>query len=70
MMPGMSGHEFTLKAREHRRMKSVPVLLASSVPEAAARNSPADALLAKPFDLDRLEQVIHEWLNNGPKRHR
>jgi CheY-like chemotaxis protein len=62
MMPGMTGHEFTVRAREMRKMERVPVILASSAPEVASRNSPADVLLPKPFDLDQLEQVIQKYL--------
>jgi CheY-like chemotaxis protein len=68
MMPGMSGHEFTVRARENRAMDNVPVILASSAPEVAAKNSPADVLLPKPFDLDLLEQVIRDWLDSGTRR--
>ena len=62
MMPGMTGHEVCRRARTDDRLKSVPIILMSSAPEAAGRNSPADALVAKPFDLDQVEGVIRHWI--------
>jgi CheY-like chemotaxis protein len=70
MMPGMSGHEFCRRAREERRLKDVPVILTSAAPEAAGRNSPADALLPKPFDLDQVERVVRAYLEQGPHARR
>jgi CheY-like chemotaxis protein len=66
MMPGMSGHEFCRRARAGGRLGHVPVILTSSAPEAASRESPADALLAKPFDLDEVEMVVRRYLNGTP----
>ena len=62
MMPGMSGHEFCRRARAETRLRGVPMILTSSAPEAAGRDSPADALLPKPFDLDEVERVVREHL--------
>jgi CheY-like chemotaxis protein len=71
MMPGMSGHELTRRARAQRRLANVPVILTSSAPEAAARDSPADAFLPKPFDLDEVEKVVREMLTDKKsRRHR
>jgi CheY-like chemotaxis protein len=63
MMPGMSGHELCRRARADGRLQGVPVILTSSAPDAAGRDSPADALLPKPFDLDEVEKVVREHLN-------
>jgi CheY-like chemotaxis protein len=63
MMPGMSGHEFCRRARAGGRLQEVPLILTSSAPEAAARDSPADALLPKPFDLDEVERILRQHLN-------
>lgn len=63
MMPGMSGHEFCRRARAERRLDDVPFILTSSAPEAAGRESPADALLPKPFDLDEVEKVVRRYLD-------
>jgi DNA-binding response OmpR family regulator len=62
MMPGMTGHELCRRARADQRLEGVPVILTSSAPEAAARDSPADVLLPKPFDLDEVEKVVREWM--------
>lgn len=63
MMPGMTGHEFCRRARSEGLLRDVPVILTSSAPEAAGRDSPADALLPKPFDLDEVEKVVREHLD-------
>jgi CheY-like chemotaxis protein len=63
MMPGMSGHELCRRARADSRLRDVPMILTSSAPEAARRDSPADALLPKPFDLDEVERVVRNYLD-------
>jgi two-component system phosphate regulon response regulator PhoB len=70
MMPGMTGHELTRRARADGRLKDVPVILTSSAPEAAGRDSPADALLPKPFDLDEVEVLLREWLGRSRRARR
>jgi CheY-like chemotaxis protein len=70
MMPGMSGHELCRRARADGRLQSVPIILTSSAPEAASRDSPADALLPKPFDLDEVERVVREHLKRKPPERR
>jgi CheY-like chemotaxis protein len=68
MMPGMTGHEFCRRARAEGRLQDVPVILTSSAPEAAARDSPADALLPKPFDLDEVEKVVRKFMDEPTRR--
>lgn len=70
MMPGMTGHEFCRRARANRRLQGVPVILTSSAPEAAARDSPADVLIPKPFDLDEMEKIVREWMARSLGRER
>ena len=70
MMPGMSGHEFCRRARAEGHLQGVPVILTSSAPEAASRDSPADALLPKPFDLDEVEKVVREHLTRKSRERR
>jgi CheY-like chemotaxis protein len=70
MMPGMTGHEFCRRARAEGRLQDVPVILTSSAPEAADRDSPADAFVPKPFDLDEVERVVRKFAGRGPRRHR
>ena len=68
MMPGMTGHELVRRARADTRLESVPMILTSSAPEAASRDSPADAFIPKPFDLDEVEKVVREYVEKGPHR--
>jgi len=69
MMPGMNGHELVRAVRGNRRFVDVPLILMSAVPEAAAKDSPADAFLAKPLDLDETERVLRQ-LTAGERRTR
>jgi CheY-like chemotaxis protein len=69
MMPRMTGHEFCRRARADRRLAGVPVILAGSA-DAAARDSPADALIRKPFDLDEFERIVRQILARPRKRRR
>ena len=73
MMPGMDGHEFLRTVRGDRRTRKVPLILMSSVPEAARPNSPADAFLPKPLDLDETERtfnrcIVSPAVSRAPKR--
>jgi CheY-like chemotaxis protein len=70
MMPGMTGHEFCRRARATGGLQGVPVILTSSAPEAAGRDSPADAFVPKPFDLDEVEKVVRRFAGRGPTRRR
>jgi CheY-like chemotaxis protein len=63
MMPGMNGHELLRAVRGDRRLRRIPLILMSAVPEAARPNSPADAFLAKPLDLDETEKTLHRWID-------
>jgi len=66
MLPGMNGHELLRRVRGDRRFRGVPLILMSAVPEVARRNSPADAFLAKPLDLDATEKTLHRWIDRPP----
>ena len=72
MMPGMSGHDLCRAVRADARLGKVPLILMSAVPEAAEPNSPADAFLPKPLDIDRAEETLRHWLKgaNGVRRRR
>ena len=67
MMPQMNGHELVSALRRDPRLKDVPVVLMSAVPDAARRNAPSDAFLAKPLDLDELERTLDHWLCRGKR---
>ena len=67
MMPIMGGVELShrLKGEIHKppHGASVPVILMSAAGPAAAEGAPADAFVAKPFDLDRIENLVAFWLS-------
>ena len=69
MMPGMNGHDLVRAVRGNRRFVDVPLILMSAVPEAAAKDSPADAFLAKLLDLDETERVLRQ-LTAGERKAR
>ena len=64
MMPGMTGHEVCRRARTNGR-RDIPIIMMSAAPDAARRECAADALLAKPLDLDEVERTIREFLEPG-----
>jgi DNA-binding response OmpR family regulator len=59
MMPVMNGWDF-LSAQRATRSATIPVVVVSAAGE-AARPVDADAYVAKPVDLDRLLDVVHQF---------
>ena len=60
MMPRMNGVEFARKVKEHPLFKTVPVLLMSAASRAVGKDS-ADHFIPKPFDLDRIVDLIQHY---------
>lgn len=58
LMPGMNGWEFLEEVRARPKYAAVPVIVHSSMPEAAPQG--ATLVLAKPLDLERLLDVMRE----------
>jgi CheY-like chemotaxis protein len=71
-MPGMSGYEFTREVRAVEATRSatrVPIIActANAMEGEAARclESGMDAYLTKPINLQRLRQVLQQWMPGG-----
>jgi two-component system alkaline phosphatase synthesis response regulator PhoP len=60
MMPEMNGQQFAEACREEPGLAGLPIVLMSAAPEGADVSSRigARAHMRKPFDLDRLSQVL------------
>lgn len=58
MMPLMDGAEVFEAMQANERLKSVPVIVMSAVPEAAKAVKGANAYLAKPFDVHALLKLV------------
>ena len=61
MMPLMSGPELCAWVKRELR-PAPPVILTSSAGRHLATNSPADAFVDKPFDIDEIEALVRRWL--------
>lgn len=70
MMPGMSGIELlqAIKAEVERAKDDVPIILMSAVPPPRLETLKADAFIAKPFDIDEVEQTVLKLLKKQPRR--
>ena len=62
-LPGMDGVEFTQQVKSDSRFAQVPVLLISAFGEPRVNGGHrADQFLAKPFDIDSLEDAVKPYL--------
>jgi CheY-like chemotaxis protein len=70
MMPRLDGFGFSERLRMHPRLASIPVLLltAAYAPHAAAQRMGAQAVLAKPFEVDDLIDMVTR-LAGPPRAH-
>ncbi|MDX1532148.1 MAG: response regulator [Rhodothermales bacterium] len=59
-MPGMSGRELAYKLRQHH--PHLPILLLTGHTDAEDRTEHVDAVVKKPFQIDRLEALIQRVL--------
>lgn len=64
-IPEIGGVAATQLLKGHSDFRSIPVILvsANSEVEVLANNALADGFLSKPFDLDRLEKLVEEFLH-------
>lgn len=71
LMPKSNGEELTRKVRENFSTSHIPVVLltANSTTEQKIQgiSSGADAFIAKPFEIEYLDAVVHAQLNNRKK---
>jgi len=61
MMPVMGGPELC-RWMKREFAAAPPVILTSSIGVRAAHGTGADAFVAKPFDLDELEQAVRQYV--------
>jgi|SRR3954449_2840728 len=67
-LPGVSGGE--ILATLHQQMRSVPpvIIITAGAPVAQEVRAKAQAVIAKPFDIDALIATIHQLLPQGSRR--
>lgn len=63
LLSGKNGQEVAQQLREDKLTTKIPIVFISAHPSAekAAKQSGADAFIAKPFDIDELLSVIHRF---------
>jgi DNA-binding response OmpR family regulator len=63
MMPVLDGVQFIRKVRADERYKNVPIIMMTAAPAGLPKEDrPWNALLVKPFELDRLLTTIRNLL--------
>jgi CheY-like chemotaxis protein len=72
MMPNMNGDEFIAAVRQDAQDRGIPpppIILITAIVSQRMRAIPADAFLAKPFDVDDLTALLHRFLHgeNGAR---
>jgi DNA-binding response OmpR family regulator len=72
MMHPMDGQEWSLRARANEKINKIPIIVMSAAsPEVIYyeyKDLQASSFLTKPFDLDRLLNLIYAYTNNqGPR---
>lgn len=60
-LPGRSGLQLAQEVRDDERLADTPIVLMSAYGE--PREAVGDAFLAKPFELDRLLEVLGSYLS-------
>ena len=62
MMPLMGGAELCRRLKHEPATAGIPVILMTSAGRAAADGTGCDAFIAKPFDLNEIEDLVRRWL--------
>jgi DNA-binding response OmpR family regulator len=62
MMPLINGAELCRRLKAAVATRSIPVILMSAAGRSVAEGTGADDFLDKPFHLDEVEALLHEWL--------
>ena len=64
-IPGLSGIEATQKIKKDERLKHIPVIYfsANSNIKGLAEKAGADDILAKPFDISALENIVKKYIS-------
>lgn len=61
-MPVLTGEELIDRLRADPRHASIPAVLLTGLPSAVREQTPADAVIAKPFEKSQLLRVINDLL--------
>ena len=64
MMPVVGGVELCQRLKAHAATASIPIVLMSAGPH-VGQDALADAFVAKPFDLDALEALVHRLVDGN-----
>lgn len=68
MMPGMDGRDVSRRLKQDPNTKDIPILLFSAAPNPDLSRAQADAYLPKPFDLDKLSEVVGRLLKENDRQ--
>lgn len=68
MMPVMNGQEFRRAMQEDPELSDVPVVVVSAATGELIRQTPADAYIPKPIDMDKLLNVVCELCDGVAKQ--
>jgi CheY-like chemotaxis protein len=68
MMPIVGGLELCSILKSDPSTAGIPVVLMSAAHSRVTTVSRADAVIAKPFDLDALDAVVAQLLTHGPSK--
>ena len=66
MMPVLNGAELCRRLKARTGAQRIPVILMSAAGLEGARAARADALVAKPFDLDVIDALVQRLLRTQP----
>ena len=66
-IPGLSGKDATQKIKKHELLKHIPVIYfsANTNIQDLAKEAGADDILAKPFDIAALENIVKKYISKG-----
>lgn len=64
MMPVLGGVEFCQTMKRNQATSDIPIVLMSAAHPRASARSGADAIIAKPFDLSALDELVKQLLSS------
>ncbi len=69
MMPVMDGFETTRQIKSDPALKNIPVIFVTARAQTSDREkgklAGGDDYISKPFEWDKLTQIIHQWLTKS-----
>ena len=63
-MPGLTGLELCQRLKRESQTKHIPIILMSAAGNKAADLAGADAFIAKPFDIEDMEELILRFVGS------